>query len=136
MNNRGFVAFYALTVLLILTLVAYGVTFSNSTSGTTIQYTMVESQARQALDAGMALALRIASTTTSISASYTFELDSGPCAKFSLNIETGSGAIVIATVSAVLLDQSDQEYARRRGRVLIQTTGPGANNFCGGWERF
>jgi len=136
MNKQGFVAFYALTVLLILTFVAYGIQFANVNRGVTIQYSTFESQARQALDAGMALALRVASTTRSINTSYSFPLESGPCGSFTVDIEAGSGSIVIATVSAVLFDRAGQECARRRGRVLIQTTNPGANRFLGGWERY
>ncbi|MFZ2958393.1 MAG: hypothetical protein WA705_16015 [Candidatus Ozemobacteraceae bacterium] len=138
-SKQGFIAFYALTVLFILTLVTYGMGFSNVTHGMAIQYSMYESQARQALDAGMALALRVASTTLPINAaSYSFYLESGPCGRFDLTIDIGTGTIVTATVSAILFDRSDpgQECARRRGRVLIQTSGLGANRFLGGWERF
>jgi len=138
MNKQGFVAFYALTVLLILSVLGYGLGFSNITRAITIQYSMFESQTRQTIDAGMAIALRVASTTSPINASYSFFLESGPCGSFTLIIETGTGTIetgVIATVSAILFDRDGQECARRRSRVLIQTEGPGANRFFGGWER-
>lgn len=133
-GKRGFVAFYALTVLFILTFIAYGVDFANATKNTSIQFSMVESQARQALDAGMAIALRIASSTQDITASFSFDLESGPCEKFSIQIEASSGTISLATVTAVLYDFGGFEFARRRGNVLIQTVGQGAKRFAGGWK--
>ena len=135
-KNSGFIAFYALTVLLILTFVAFGVEFANVSRGTTIQYSLFDSQARQALDAGMAIALRVASSTSEVVASYSFSFETGPYDYFSVNIETGSGSVLVATVSALLFDHLGYECARRRGRVRILAEGPGANRFAGGWERF
>lgn len=135
-QRNGFVAFYALTVLLILTFVAFGVEFANISRGATIHYSFVDSQARQALDAGMAIALRVASTTTEFISSYTFSFETGPHAWFTVNIETGTGSVSIATVSATLFDYSGHECARRRGRVKIATDLPLGNRFIGGWKRF
>lgn len=135
-TKRGFIAFYALTVLFILTFVTFGVEFANVSRGETIHYSFVESQSRQVLDAGMAIALRIASSTSEIVASYSFDFEAGPYEYFAVNVETGSGSVLVATVTAVLFDHSGHECARRRGRVRILADGPKANRFAGNWEKF
>lgn len=135
-KKRGFIAFYALTVLFILTFVTFGVEFANVSRGATIQYSFVESQSRQALDAGMAIALRIASSTTEVVAAYSFNFETGPYEYFTVNVETGSGSVLVATVTAVLFDHLGYECARRRGRVRILADGSKANCFAGNWEKF